>query len=74
MSGIILLIAIILAGASFTAYTAKSTIAASDGPNWATNACSSIPHFCQYPHQMVYAAAGLAGLWVLLRFISAIRD
>jgi hypothetical protein len=74
MAGLLLLIATLLAFASYTSYTAKSAIAASDGLNWATNVCSSIPQFCKYPHEMAYTAAGLAGLWVLMRFVSAIRD
>jgi hypothetical protein len=73
MANVILLIAILLAGASYTSFTARNA-AVSDGPNWATNICSSAHQFCQYPYQMAYAAAGLTAFWLLLKFVSAIRD
>jgi len=74
MANFILLIAIVLAGASYTSFTARSTIDASNGDNWATSFCSSTHQLCQYPYQMAHAAAGLAALWLLVKFLSAIRD
>jgi uncharacterized protein (UPF0333 family) len=74
MAGFLLLIAVVLAAASFTSYTAKSAAGASDSPSWATNACSSVHQLCQYPQELAIAAAGLVALWLLIKFVSAIRD
>jgi hypothetical protein len=74
MANLILLIAIILAGMSYTSFTARDAIAAPNGPNWATTLCSSTHELCQYPNQMAYAAAGLVAIWLLVKFVSAIRD
>ncbi len=71
MANLILLAAIILAGASFTSFTAMD---ASGAQNWATSLCYAAPPFCEYPRQMAYAAAGLAVLWLVMVFVSAVRD
>jgi hypothetical protein len=73
MANFILLIAILLAAVSFTSFTARDASDASDGPNWAVNMCSSAHQLCQYPQQITYAAVGLAALWLVLKFVSAIR-
>ena len=73
MANFILLIAILLAGASYASFTAKSTVVSSEGENWATNFCSSAHQLCQYPYEMAYVAAALVGLWLLMKFLSAIR-
>jgi hypothetical protein len=73
MAGFVLLVAILLAATSYTTFTARSVALHSHGPNWATNLCSSAHQLCQYPDQMAYAAASLAALWVLMKFVSAIR-
>jgi hypothetical protein len=73
MASFILLIAVVLAVASYTAFTAHSVAIYSDGPNWATNFCLSTHQLCHYPYETAYAAAGLAGLWLLVKFVSAIR-
>lgn len=74
MANLLLLMAIILAGASFTSFTAAKTVADSDAPNWATHMCTTAPYLCHYPQQTAYVAVGLAGLWVLMKFLSAVSD
>jgi len=32
------------------------------------------PQFHVIPQQMAYIAAGFTGLWILMKFISALRD
>ena len=71
MANLLLLLAIICAGASFAFYSAKGAIG--DVPNWASDVCSAAPMFCHYPLQMAFAAAGLAALWILIKFVSAVR-
>ncbi len=71
MANLILLVAIVLAGASFASFTAMD---ASGAQSWATNLCNAAPAFCQYPWQMAYAAIGLAALWLVMVFVSAVRD
>jgi predicted ribosomally synthesized peptide with SipW-like signal peptide len=74
MAGFILLIAILLAGASYASFTARSAVTNSYEPNWATNLCSQAHQLCQYPYEMAYAAAGLTALWLLMKFVSAVKD
>jgi hypothetical protein len=71
MRNFVLLLTILCAGASFLFFTAAKS--AVDGPNWASSVCSSAKMFCHSPLQLTYAAAGLAGLWVVMTFVSAIR-
>jgi hypothetical protein len=72
MTNLVLILAIICAGASYAFYTAGG--AGGDIPNWASDVCSAAPTLCHYPQQMAFAAAGLAALWMLMKFVSAIRD
>jgi hypothetical protein len=74
MAGFLLLIAVALTTASFTAYTAKNASDGSDGQSWATNTCSSVHQLCQYPQEMALGAAGLVALWLLIKFASAIKN
>ncbi len=74
MANFVLLIAVVLAGASFVSYTAQDIAAAGYGQNWASDACSLAPFACQSPHQMAYVTAGFTGLWILMKFVSALRD
>jgi len=45
-----------------------------DVPNWATNVCAAASMFCQYPARMAIAAAVLAGLWLVIKFASAVSN
>ena len=72
MRGAILLLAILLGAASYASFTAKSTIVVTVGQNWATKFCSSAHPICQYSYEMAYAAAALALLWAVLKFVSMV--
>lgn len=74
MANFILLITVVLATTSFVSYTAQDIAAAGYGGRWASTACSLAPFACQNPQLTAYAAAGLASLWVLMKFAAAIRD
>lgn len=74
MANFVLLIAVVLAAAGFVSYTALDIAAAGYGQNWASGVCYAIPFACQSPQQMAYAVAGFVGLWILLKFVSALRD
>ncbi len=73
MGNSLLLIAVFLAAASFVSYTAQDIAAAGYGQNWANDVCLAAPFACQNPHQMAYVAAGFAGLWIVMKFVSALR-
>lgn len=72
MRNFILFLAIVCGGSSFMFFNAAKE--ASDGPNWASSVCSSAKVFCQDPMQLTYGAAGLAVLWLVIGFLSAIRN
>jgi hypothetical protein len=74
MKNFILFIAIVCGGVCVMFYAAAKE--ASNGPNWASNLCSaSRPlSLCQNPRQLAFAAVGLAALWLVMAFVSAIRD
>jgi hypothetical protein len=71
MRNFILFLAILCAAASFFFFNAAK--AAPDGPNWASSVCTSAKALCHDPLQLAYCAAGLAALWVVLSFVSAVR-
>ena len=74
MKNFILFLAIVCGGVSITFYTAAKEVA--NGPNWASNLCSASRSLslCQNPRQLAFAAVGLAALWLVMAFVSAIRD
>jgi hypothetical protein len=72
MANLILLLAIILAGASFVLADASST--ALDSSPWASTVCATVPQACENPHQLAVAAAALAGLWLVAKLLSALRE
>jgi len=74
MANFILLVTVVLATASFVSYTAQDVAAVGYGQAWASSACALAPFACQNPQLMAYGAAGLAGLWVLMKFVAALRD
>jgi len=74
MANFILLVTVVLAGTSFVSYTAQDIAAAGYGENWAGSACSLVPLACQNPQFTACISAGLAGLWILVKFAEAIRD
>jgi hypothetical protein len=74
MKNFVLFLAILSAGASFMFSAAAGE--AVNGPNWASNVCSATRSlsFCQNPQQFVLIAAGLGAFWLLMAFVSAIRN
>jgi hypothetical protein len=71
MGNVILFLAIVLAGAWFTFYTAAHQAAGE--ANWASGACSAARVLCHSPQLLAYGAVGLAALWVVVKFMSAVR-
>jgi hypothetical protein len=74
MANFVLLMAVLLAAASFVSYTAQDIAAAGYGQNWASDVCYAVPFACQNTQQTIYIAAGFTGLWILLKFTAALRD
>lgn len=74
MANFVLLIAVIVGGASFVSFTANDLSAAGYGQQWASDACSSLPLVCEDPQAMAYVASGFAGLWLVMKFVAALRD
>jgi hypothetical protein len=72
MANFILLVAILLASASYVALNAS--ILSADGLTWATDACLAAPLACNNPRLIAYVATGLGGLWILMKLVSALRD
>jgi hypothetical protein len=74
MKNLILFLAIVCGGITVMFYTAAKE--AVDGPNWASNLCSASRSFslCQNPQQLVFVTVGLAALWIVMTFLSAIRE
>ena len=71
MVNVILAFAIVCACACLVFFTASGI--ATDGSNWASEVCSTAPSLCRSPQHLLYLAVGLAGLWVIMRLISATR-
>jgi hypothetical protein len=72
MANLLLLLAALCAGTSYAFYAANDAVG--NVPNWASSACSAAPLLCHHPQQMAIAAACLAALWLLVKFVSAVRD
>jgi hypothetical protein len=72
MAKLLLLLAIICAFASFAFYTANGAVG--DAPNWAGTVCTAARSLCHSPRETAIAAAVLAGLWILVTFLSSVRD
>lgn len=71
MANFILLLAILCAGSSLVSFTADTF--GSYGTNWAAEVCSSAPFACQSPDLASYVAAGLGGLWLLMKIAEGMR-
>lgn len=74
MANLILLAAILLAGLSYASLTAADSVGTFGSHRWATSFCSTTHQLCQYPYELACAAAGLVAIWLLMKFVSAIRD
>jgi hypothetical protein len=72
MKNFVLFVAIVCGGASFLFYTAARE--APDGSNWAGQVCKAASSLCHSPQLLAFTAAGLGALWLVVMFVSAIRD
>jgi len=45
-----------------------------DELSWSAIVCSTVPRLCSNPQPLAFAAGGFAVLWLLIRFVSAVRD
>jgi hypothetical protein len=72
MKNFILFLAIVCGGASYLFFLAAKE--ASDGPNWASRMCKAASSLCHSPQLLAFIAAGLVALWLVVMFVSAIRD
>jgi hypothetical protein len=72
MKNFFLFLAIVCGGVSALLFIAAEN--AARGTNWASQVCKTAGSFCHSPQQLAFAAAGLGALWVVMIFVSAIRD
>ena len=72
MANIFLLFALLCIIANFVFSTAN-LMAANGTPNWGAEICSAASSFCNDPQQLLYAAIALGCLWLLIKFVSAVR-
>jgi hypothetical protein len=71
MANVVLLLAVLLAGASIV--FSNSGMAALGNPNWISDACSNVPFLCHNPYQVGISAAVFGAFWVILKVVSAAR-
>jgi hypothetical protein len=71
VANVFLLFAFLCLIANFLFSTANLMVA--DGPNWGSEVCSAARTFCNNPQQLIYAAIVLACIWLLMKFVSAVR-
>jgi hypothetical protein len=69
-----LIIAAVLACASYTSFSAAANIAHATAPNWAFHICTQNPLICGYPFQTAYAAAALGTLALVMVLLSFFRN
>jgi hypothetical protein len=72
MKNFILFVAILCGGTSVLLFTVGKE--ALRGPSWAGQMCKAAGSLCHNPQLLAFAAAGLAALWLVILFVSAIRD
>jgi hypothetical protein len=70
MKSFVLFLAFVCGAVSFLLYTDKQFVSGV----WAGQICRSAGSLCHNPQLLAFAAAGLLGLWLLMIFVSAIRD
>ena len=61
-----LIIAVLLAGASYASFSAAANVAHTAAPNWALHVCTQSPLMCRYPWQMALAAAAAVALTMIV--------
>jgi hypothetical protein len=71
MANFVLLVAVLLGGSSLIALYAGDLEAG--GLTWAGDVCSLTPFVCERPQQVAFVAAGLGGIWILMKLVSGLR-
>jgi len=69
-----LIIAVLLAGASYASFSAAANVAHTAAPNWALHVCTQSPLMCRYPWQMALAAAAAAAVALSMIVLSYFRN
>ncbi len=72
MANMFLLLAILSAGASLVFSAADGM--AGQGSSWANHLCSMARSLCHSPTQVAYVAVAFAALWLVTKFVAAVRD
>jgi hypothetical protein len=70
MKSFVLLLTLVFGAVSFFLYTDKQFVSG----GWTGQICRSAGSLCYNPQLLAFAAAGLLALWLLMIFVSAIRD
>jgi hypothetical protein len=73
MADFILLVAVLLASASFVGSNGSSLLGADYG-YWIDDMCRAIPMACQSPRLTEYIAAGMVVFWIVIKFMTALRS
>lgn len=71
MANLVLVLAVVLAGASILFSNAGT--AALGYPDWISDTCSNVPLLCNNPQQLGVAAAAFGALWIIAKLVSAMR-
>jgi hypothetical protein len=72
MATFILLLALLLACSAL--FFENAGYIAVHGFRWAVDACYAVQLVCQRPELAMYAAAGLAGMWAVVKTSSIMRS
>jgi len=72
MASFILFLAVMCAGAAFMLSYAGYIVAY--GVPWISDVCWSVPVLCNNPELAMYAAAGLTGIWAVVKTASIMRS
>jgi hypothetical protein len=70
MKALTLFLALVCGAVSLLLYTNSQFVKG----GWAAQLCRSAGSLCHEPQLLASVAAGLLGLWLLMVFVSAIRD
>jgi hypothetical protein len=72
MVKLVVISAIVLAVGSAVFFVADELVG--EGPVWALNLCAAAPSFCNDPEYLIFGAAGLAGIAIILKLMSLIAE
>jgi hypothetical protein len=72
MKNFILFLAVVCGAMSFVLLTVAKE--GTSGPGWAMQMCKTTGSLCHNPQYLAFVAAAFAALWIVMIFVSAIRD